>query len=286
MSASEGKQAMAQGRIVWASGDLFKGKLQTIYGTNMPKLNQKTGLQDIQYGFGLAIPVAELSDPVRGALWIAMHEEAYTMFPSRQIPQAFAMKYKDGTNGIDENGQPYNLREGYNGCLVFALTTNLVIRYFKWENGQNIQISEGIKCGDYVNVQVNVKAHPASGAGKAGLYLNPMVVQLVVAGKEIRNAPTGDQVFGVGAPGAPSNYVPPEQPVMPPMGAPPAPMGFAPPPAAQPAAPAPHHAVLPPQFQPPPGGMPAAYPPAPAAYPQAAPAMPAPGGYPMPAVPR
>jgi hypothetical protein len=285
--SSEGKVALAQGRIVWVSGDLFEGKIQTIFGTQQPKLD-KTGQQTTQYGFGLAIPKAELADPGRGAIWLAMHEQAFTMFPSRQIPPAFAMKYKDG-DGVDDEGKPFNTREGYAGCLVFALTTNLPIRYFKFEGGQNIQVSSGIKCGDYVNVQVMVKPHPAIGQGKAGLYLNPMAVQLVAPGKEIINAPTGDQVFGMAPPPAPTNYVAPEQPVMPAFAPPPGAPAFAPPPmmappAAAPAAPAPHFAVLPPAFQPPPGGMPAAYPGAPAPV-AAAPAFPAYGGG-MPPIPR
>jgi hypothetical protein len=289
--ASEGKLVIVQGRMVWASGDLFKGKGQTIFGTNQPSIDPKTGEQSIQYGFGLSVPKSELADPNRaGALWNAMHEEAFTMFPSRQIPPNFAMKYKDGDNDVDDQGRPYSAREGYAGCIVFAMTTNLPIRWFRWENGQNVQVIDGIKCGDYVNVQVNIKAHgPGQKGGKAGLYLNPMSVQLVAPGKEIINAPTGDQVFGLAAPAAPPNYVPPPAPTMPPVSSMPAP-------AAPPAAPAPHHAVLPPAFQPPPGGQAAQYPPAPVAplpvapgFPPPAPAHPAHPGmaaaYPPPVTP-
>lgn len=278
--SNEGKVVLAQGRIVWVAGDLFKGRVQTIFGTQTPKLNMQNE-QVIQYGFGLAIPKAELADPVRGAIWAAMHEQAYLMFPSRQIPPSFAMKYKDG-NGLDDQGQSFAAREGYDGCLVFAMSTNLPIRFFRHEGGQNIQVNDGIKCGDYVNVQVSVKSHPAIGQGKAGLYLSPMAVQLVAPGKEIVNAPSGDQVFGNVAPGAPTNYVAPEQPAMPAFQAPPMPGGVAvplPAPVA-PAAPAPHYAVLPQVHQPPPGGLPAPHPMAPAPV-----AMPAYGGG-MPPIPR
>ena len=267
MSSSEGKVVLAQGRIVWVAGDLFKGKAQTIFGTQTPKMNQQ-GDQQIQYGFGLAIPKSELGKPDAGAIWAAMHEEARVLFPSGQIPPTFAMKYKDG-DGIDDQGKPFSQREGYAGCLVFALTTNLVIRYFRHEGGQNIQVSDGIKCGDYVNVQVMVKSHPAIGQGKAGLYLNPMAVQLVAPGKEIINAPTGDQIFGA-PPSAPIvGYVPPEQPIMPAIAAPPPAPGM-PAPGVTVTAPAPHFGVLPPQHQPPPGGMPIA----------------APSAFPVPQVPR
>lgn len=267
MAQGDGKTVMIQGRIVWIAGDLFAGQVKTMFGTQTPQLD-RNGEKQQQYGFGLSVPKAELGDPNRGGpLWTAMHEEAYLMFPSRQIPPSFAMKFKDG-DGIDDQGRPFAQREGYAGCLVFALNTQLPPRFFKWENGQNIQVSDGIKCGDYVNVQVMVKAHAAIGQGKAGLYLNPSAVQLVAVGKEIINAPTGDMVFGVAAPPAPSNYVPPAQPTaMPPPAAPQAPMAPAP------APPSPHYAVVPPAFQPPPGGVPVMPgPPTPVA----------PAGYPVP----
>lgn len=299
MSNTEGKVVMVQGRIVWVSGDLFKGKGQTLFGTQTPKLNPQ-GEQATQYGFGLAVSKAELANPERGAIWITMHEQAYGMFPSRQIPPSFAMKYKDG-DGVDDQGAPFASREGYQGALVFAMTTNLPIRFFKFEGGQNIQVADGIKCGDYVDVQVMIKAHPAVGAGKAGLYLNPMAVRLVAPGKEIVNAPNGDQVFGTVAPVVPVGYVAPVQPAMPSF-APPAP-SFAPPPQPQyappaptpQAAPAPNYAVLPPQHQPPPGGQPTMMPPpfpggvaypAPAAYGPPPPQQYPPAPIGMPAIPR
>lgn len=291
---SDGKVAMVQGRIVWASGDLFKGKVQTNYGTQVPKIDAKTGQQSIQYGFGLAVPKANLADPEKGAIWMAMYEQAWSMYPSRVIPPSFAMKFKDGDNDVDEDGQPYSAREGYAGNMVFAMTTNLPIRYFRHEGGQNIQVSDGIKCGDYVNVQVTVKAHGAVGNGKAGLYLNPMAVQLVAPGKEIINAPSADNIFGNAAPTPPAGYVAPAAPAMPNFAPQPAntPPGYAGPamtpppmPSPMPAAPAPHFAVLPPQHQPPPGGVPAPYAPPPMAappqyQPPQQPAFAAPAGFP------
>lgn len=291
---SEGRVAMIQGRIVWANGtngDLFGGQVKTIFGTQTPQLNQQ-GEKVLQYGFGLAVPKAELADPNRGGpFWTAMHEEAWLLFPSRQIPPAFAMKFKDG-DGVDDKGKPFASREGYPGCLVFSITTQQPIRFFRWENGQNIQINEGIKCGDYVEVQVRVKSHPAIGQGKAGLYLNPMAVRLVAPGKEIINAPSGDQIFGLAMPPPPSNYVAPEAPPVGQMiiAPPPAPGGYPAPAAAAPTAPTPHYGVVPPAFQPPPGGQPIApiMPAPPAAH--VHPAMPAPAavhpGYGMPPVPR
>lgn len=193
---SAGRTVMVQGRIVWASGDLFKGRVKTIFGTQTPRVNQ-AGETMMEYGFGLAVPKASL-----GEIWGAIHEEAFTLFPNRQIPPGFAMKYKDG-DGIDDKGVPFSQREGYAEHLVFACTTSLPIKFFKYENGQNIMVNEGIKCGDYVNVQLSIKAHGAIAAGKAGLYINPNAVQFLGFGKEIINAPSGDQIFGSAMPAIP-----------------------------------------------------------------------------------
>jgi hypothetical protein len=275
---SQGSTVFVDGRIVWTVGELFKGKIKTDQQTRQPVLNQ-AGEQIREYGFGLAVPKNMLSQPapVNGGpnVWQVMHTEAIAMFPNGggQIPPSFAMKYKDGDTSVDESGQSYSTRKGYPGCIVLSCTTRLPIKFFKWENGGNVQIPEGIKCGDYVRVQLQVKAHPALGQGKAGLYLNPSAVQLVAFGEEIINRPSGDQIFGLGAPpippgGSATPTAPAAFPGMPAapgqqMAPPQAPPVYQ---APAPAAPSPHHAVLPPQFQPPPGGMPVApqAPPAPA----------------------
>jgi hypothetical protein len=284
MQTSNGRSVLVQGRIVWTTGDLFKGRARTDFNTRAVKLNAQ-GEPMMEYGFGLAVPKSALQQAGQGQpgeVWAAMHEEAYTLFPSRQIPPSFAMKYKDG-DGIDDKGVPFAQREGYAGHIVLACTTSIPIKFFRWENGQNILINEGIKCGDYVNAQLNIKAHPAIGQGKAGLYLNPNAVQFLGYGKEIINTPSGDALFGVTAPqmpvGASATPVAPQgAQMLVPTGGPTT--GYAQaatPNYAQPqmpqAAPAPHYGVLPPQHQP-------AY--AQPQMPQAAPQGYAPPAMPMP----
>lgn len=199
---SSGKTVMVQGRIVWVAGDLFKGKQRTDDKTRQPIMNAD-GTPSIEYGFGLAVPKSALQQGQPGyELWAAMHEEAAQIFPSRQYPPAFAWKYKDG-DGVDHNGAPFSQREGHAGHIVFALTTRIPIKFFRHENGANIMINEGIKCGDYVQVQVQVKAHGAVGQGKPGLYLNPLAALFLGYGKEIVNTPSGDQIFGTQAPQIP-----------------------------------------------------------------------------------
>lgn len=239
------KPFLAQGRIVYVIGDLFKGEIAKVYGSNVPKLN-KQGQQYREYGFGLAVPKEALSKMAPGEpgeIWAKIHEAAYQLFPDRNIPPRFHMKYKDGDTGTNQDGTPVNTKEGYPGHIVFSLKTTFPIKFFRYENGQNFQINEGIKCGDYVNVQLSVGSHTGT---NAGLYLNPLAVQFLGYGKEIVNAPTANQTFGVAPPplppGASSTPVAPVGMIMP--GQPAAPQY------AQPAAPAPNYGVLPPQFHP------------------------------------
>lgn len=263
---------MVQGRIVWTSGDLFQGRPKVDQTTKQPRMG-KDGKQMIEYGFGLAVPKSILGDNGAGRpgeVWAAMHREAMSILPgAQQVPASFAMKYKDG-DGIDDKGVPFAQRAGYKDCIVLACTTTIPIKYFKFDpsTNQNFQIGEGIKCGDYVNVQLGIKAHPAMGTSRAGLYLNPMAVQLVGYGDPIVNTPSGDNIFGNTAPVVPQGasahpvaptagfltapQTAPVMPMAPSFQQPAPPMGNAAPQVQ------PHYGVVPQQFQP-----------------QAAPAMPA-----------
>ncbi len=204
MQNSKGQNVLISGRIVWTSGDLFKGKPEFIFGTKTPKLD-KTGKQMVQFGFGLAVPKMKdgQANPELNAFKMAMGQEAGQIFTGH-IPPSFAWKFKDG-DGIDDKGKPFSERPGYAGCDVFNLTTYQAIKYFKWENGSNVMINQGIKCGDYIRVSISIKAHGAVGQGKPGLYLNPEMVQLVAFGEEIIPAKTvdADSVFGNVAPAVP-----------------------------------------------------------------------------------
>lgn len=262
---------MVQGRIVWAAGDLFKGQVKKDQKTRQPLIG-KDGQPIIEYGFGLAVPKSSFATPEQmaqgqpGEFWRFMWEEAFTLYPSRQLPPAFAMKFKDGDTSVDDRGVSYSQREGYPGHLVLSCMTRIPIKFFRWDAqlNSNVMINEGIKVGDYVNVQLQIKAHGAVGQAKPGLYVNPMAVQFLGYGKEIINAPSGDQMFGIGAPTLPpgASATPVAQPgYLTPSQAPAAaPMpGFAPMPGqsptygappVQPQQPAPHYGVVPQQFQP------------------------------------
>lgn len=261
-SQTNGTTTMVQGRIVWGIGkSLFAGEQKTDYNTKQPVLDT-TGNPVMNYGFGLAVPMV---DPATGQntqeflnLWQTLHAEAYTLYPDGNLPPNFAMKYKNGDSDIDQNGKPYADREGYKGHLVLSCTTQIPIKWFKFEGGNNILVNEGIKVGDYVEVQLNIKAHPKKNQGNPGLYLNPSCVRLIQPGKEIVNVPSGDQIFGQAAPTYNGQVEAPTTSAMPnmPQTAPaPAPSQAAPVhnPAPAPGQPAPapaHHGVLPQHLQP------------------------------------
>jgi hypothetical protein len=253
-----GRTCMVTGRIVWTSGDLFKGRTKVDFNTKQPKLHAVTGEQMKEYGFGLAVPktvLQEVGPGQEGEVWTALHEEAYTLYPSRQIPPGFAMKFKDGDT-VNKEGKPYPVE--HKGCIVLACTMSIPIKFFTFENGNHIMVNEGINAGDYVRVQLSIKAHGAVGQGNPGLYLNPNAVQLVQKGEAIINTPSGEQIFGSQAPALSQHIVPvlPQAPAaMPGVAAP----AYAAPPAFNPAEPLPsHYAVLPPAHQPAAAVMPAA----------------------------
>lgn len=292
--AADIKPVMVRGRIVYTVGDLFKGDVAKTFGTQNLKLN-KAGQSYREYGFGIAVPKAALADmgPGKdGEIWARVHEVAYTVFPNRQIPANFHMKYKDGDTGTNQDGTPLNTKKGYPGHIVFNCKTTMPIKFFRWENGQNFQVSEGIKCGDYVEVQLNINVHTGT---NAGLYLNPNAVRFLGFGEEIVNAPSAESIFGSAAPivpqGASATPMSPGGFITPPTGfaPPPGPMAASPMPQAYPQAsapqPEPHFGVLPQQFQ---QQAPMGAPQVPNGFP-AGPAVLSPAAYPsngMPPLPR
>jgi hypothetical protein len=258
MSQQTNKSVMVQGRIVQVYGDLFAGGTAKIYGTQQDKLN-KAGQPYKEYGFSLAVPKTILADQAAlaegqpGYFWTVMHEVASSFFADRRIPANFKMKWKDGDTGVTDTGIALNTKKGYPGHIVLSCkTSSSPMKFFKFipgpvaGSGDYMQISDGIKCGDYVQVQLGISGHTGT---NAGLYLNPYMVLLLGAGEEIINAPSASQVFGnappVMASTAPAAYQAPTVAHQPPV-------HQHQPPTAPPVQHQPHHGVLPAQFQQPP----------------------------------
>ncbi len=200
---------LATGRIVW--GDLFKGTPK-LDDNDQPVMDPETGAQVIEYSFGLAIPKSEFTQDKMGPggpaeIWAVMQRQAMLAYGNQQPPQNFSWKYKDG-DAYDHNNKPFAERKGYAGHLVFALSTRIPFEVVKWDDATKkyYPVREGVKCGDYVQVQLNIKAHsgnPQKRNSKGGVYLNPLAALFVGYGEEIVNGPTAEMRFGAQAPALP-----------------------------------------------------------------------------------
>ena len=185
------KFALPIGRIV--SGHPSKPEFKENFQTKQPVL--KNGVKVEEWRCKLAIP----KDVFNTQVWPQLHAEAATLYPSG-VGRDFSWKFVDGDSPECPKGSkiPYNVREGYPGHYVLTISTEAFAPpIFKFENGAYRQITaDEIKCGDYVKLNVNIKAHNNN---DGGLYLNPNGFELVAYGKEIVFAsadPTS--LFGVG----------------------------------------------------------------------------------------
>lgn len=195
----QGSNILVQGRIVWGG---VKPGVKRNYQTKQPVIDPKTGKEVIEWAFGLAIPKpSPQSQPheVQNAqtFWNTVQSEAAKVCP-QGVPRDFHWKFEDG-DGTKKDGSPFP--EHSKGCFIIACKTQLPLKLFAWEAGQLVQITEDqIKCGDYVQVQLNILGH---GGVNAGMYINPSYVARVAHGQEIVNTPDPTTIFGNQAPPMP-----------------------------------------------------------------------------------
>jgi hypothetical protein len=172
------------GRIVWGHPCESRDKTQKDHATGkfLPVL--KDGVKVQQWTFGVAFPRAEFESTI----WPAMAAEAATVYPGGQVPPKFAWKFKDGDRDIDDDGKPYNLREGYAGHIVLTVGTELKCpEVFKFNGTGYDQLpGDAIKCGDYVVLGLNLKANaPTDRTMTPGMFVNPTVIEFVGYGTKI-----------------------------------------------------------------------------------------------------
>ena len=214
-----GVDIVVTGRMVWGG---VTPKNKKIYGTSNDQLD-KEGKPVIEYSFGLAIPKPspQASDAEKQnfmTIWNAIHAEAAKL-NFQQGRQDFAWKFVDG-DGKKKDGSDYP--SYYKGCLVFAMATRIPLKLSAWEGNELKQVTpDQIKCGDYIQVALNVNAH---GAPNAGMYLNPSYIARYAYGEAIIVTPDATTVFGNMAPPMPmGGSAQPTAPMgMPSMGQPPA----------------------------------------------------------------
>jgi hypothetical protein len=192
MAAQQGIDTLLPvGRIVWGHPTTGRVKLD-----NNKKPVLKDGKQVTQWAFGVAIPKADFEAKV----WPIWAQEAMKLFPSGQFPPKFAWKYKNGDTDRDDTGAPLSAREGYAGHYVISVSTEFQAPKLFKTNGAGFEElpSDAIKCGDFVQVNINVANHPANpnaAGSQAGLYVNPRGVLFVAYGQEIVNGPDAATMF-------------------------------------------------------------------------------------------
>lgn len=166
------------GRIVWGHPGNARQKTDD---NNNPVVRQN-GEKAMQWSFGVAFDKATFQSQI----WPYLHAEAATAFPNG-TPPSFSWKMTDGDT-VDSKGVPFNQREGYAGCIVLAISTELQAPpIFKFNGTKYDQVpNEAIKCGDYVSVGLDVRVNvPNDPKKKAGLFINPKAVELVGYGTQI-----------------------------------------------------------------------------------------------------
>lgn len=173
------------GRIVW--GNPLEGRPKQKNG--QPVL--KDGKQVIEYAFGLAIPKADfgVAQPNQTmSLAQALQAEAAAACP-QGVPNDFSYKIKDGDTANDGQGRPLRDKPGNAGCYILSLSTEYPIPVFKAEGAGFVQLTQGVKTGDFCRVEVQLNGHgrdPKVMGSKPGLYANPTMVEFLGFGEEIR----------------------------------------------------------------------------------------------------
>lgn len=181
------------GRIVWGhprnSQDVIDSK------TKQPRTDAD-GNKKKKWAFGLAIPKADCQP-----LFDAQAAAAAEIF-AQGTPDGFAWKFKDGDK-VDKDGKPYADREGWAGCYVFALETQFQMPpNYEFDYAANRWVdTDKTKRGDWVTVALNINPHKAiSNESKPGLYMNPDVVMLYKADKEIKGGSVDPNARGFAPP--------------------------------------------------------------------------------------
>lgn len=164
------------GRIVWGHPVNQQNKTDT---NNKPVLGQDGQPRKVR-SFGVAFTKSDFQTHI----WPYLSAEAAKKF-SQGVPPSFSWKYKDGDT-LDRLGKPYADREGYAGCYVLTISSELPNPppIYQLVNGAYVQLpGDAIKCGDYVAVGINAQVNaPTNASHTPGLYINPTLVELVGQG--------------------------------------------------------------------------------------------------------
>lgn len=108
------------------------------------------------------------------------------------------MTYKvvDG-DGVDQNGQPNNAKEGFAGHWILKCSSTYAPKCFeagKYDPSQQLTDPTRIKRGYYVRVAGTMAAN--IGSDVPGVYINANMIELAGYGPEISSGPQASAVFG------------------------------------------------------------------------------------------
>ena len=147
-------------------------------------LTTKAGDPRIQYFFALAI---RKDDPGWGEVYRQFTEEAAKFKNGEYNRKDFAWKTLDGD-------APENVsKEGFAGHWVLRISGGFPPKVYTAGGAQQIVEKSQIKCGDYARVYLNVAINGDS--NKPGLYLNPVLVELIGYGDAIVGGPDPREAF-------------------------------------------------------------------------------------------
>lgn len=169
-------QLTMSGRIIWTlspSNNPMERVLQKSKETGQP-LYGKDGQPRMQTVFSLAI---SKGSPQLVELQQAQQVEILKLYPSGQVPKNFAMKMIDGDTDVDDKGKPYSARQGHAGNVVMSFSNYFAVNWYTFDGVNYTEITEGVKTGDYVDVNFTLTAHgPSPKGGAAGFYVEPKAV--------------------------------------------------------------------------------------------------------------
>lgn len=197
---SKGTDIVVLGRIVWGS---VKAQTKKVYGTQTPAIDPKTGKEIIEWCFGLAVPKPSPQSNQHEVanfqgLWNAICTEGAKLGYTQPGGAGFHWKFDDG-DGRKPDGSPYPAHS--HGSIILACKTRIPPKLMAWEGNVIKQVTDDqIKCGDYVQVAINIDGH---GNPNAGLYVNQSYVARFAFGEAIVNTPDPTTIFGNTAPPIP-----------------------------------------------------------------------------------
>lgn len=124
-------------------------------------------------------------------MWAALYNAGRAAFPQHfdaqglcKLPR-FAWKIMDG-DGVDDDGKPNNMKEGFAGHWVLKLSSSYVPKLL--HAGQYIVDPKVPKRGWFYRAFISVESN-AGASDKPGLFINHNGVELMASGPEIVSGP-------------------------------------------------------------------------------------------------